>query len=43
MVIIKVELLPKKDEIQNEMPVLLEWVSPSNKILIDNLEVPYKK
>ena len=37
MVIIRVELLPKKEEIHNEMPLLLEGVSPSSRILIDIL------
>ena len=38
MVIIKADLLPEKEEILNEMPLLLERVTPSSKILIDNLE-----
>ena len=38
MVIIKVDLLPEKKEILNEMPVILEWVTPSSKVLIDNLK-----
>ena len=38
MVVIQVELLPEKEEIHNEMPLLLERVSPSSKVLIDNLE-----
>ena len=37
MVIIKVELLPEREEIQNEMPILLERVSPS-RILMEILE-----
>ena len=36
--IIRVELLSKREEIQNEMSLLLERVSPSNGILIDILE-----
>jgi len=38
MVIIRAELLPEREEIQNEMPILLEWVSPSSRILMDILE-----
>ena len=38
MVIIKAELQPEKEEILNEMPLLLERVTPSSKVLIDNLE-----
>ena len=38
MVIIRVELLSKREEIKNEMPLLLERVSPSSRILIDILE-----
>jgi len=38
MVIIRAKLLPKREEIQNEMPLLLEWVSPSSRILMDILE-----
>ena len=38
MVIIKVDLVSEKEEIHNEMPLLLEWVSPSSKVLINNLE-----
>jgi len=38
MVIIITELLPEKEEVHNEMPLLLERVTPSSKILIDNLE-----
>ena len=38
MVIIRAELLPEKEEIQNEMPLLLERVSPSSRILMDILE-----
>jgi len=38
MMIIKADLLPQKEEILNEMPTLLEWVTPSSKILIDNPE-----
>ena len=28
----------KKEEILNEMRIILEWVAPSSKVLIDNLE-----
>ena len=38
MVIIKVDLLPENEEILNEMPIILERVTPSSKVLIDNLE-----
>jgi len=38
MVIIRVELLLEREEIQNEMPLLLERVSPSSRILMDILE-----
>ena len=38
MVIIKANLLPEKEKILNEMPVILERVTPSSKVLIDNLE-----
>jgi len=38
MVIIKVDLLPEKEEILNEMPLPLDRVTPSSKVLIDNLE-----
>ena len=38
MVIIKADLLPEKEEIINEMSFLLEWVTPSSEVLIDNLE-----
>jgi len=38
MVIIRAELLPEKEEILNEMPFLLEQVTHSSKVLIDNLE-----
>ena len=37
-VIIRVELLPEREEIQNEMPLILEQVSPSTRILMDILE-----
>jgi len=37
MVIIKAEFLPKKEEIHNEMSLLLEWVSLSNKVIIDKI------
>jgi len=36
--IIKAELLPEKEEIQNEMTLQLEQVSPFNRILMDILE-----
>jgi len=38
MVIIRAEHLPEREEIQNEMPILLERVSPSSRILMDILE-----
>ena len=38
MVIIRAELLSEKEKIHEEMPILLERVSPSSKVLIDNLE-----
>ena len=38
MMIIKADLLPEKEEILNEIPLLLERVTPSSKVLIDNLE-----
>jgi len=38
MVIIRAELLPEKEEIQNEKPLLIERISPSGRILIDILE-----
>ena len=38
MMIIRAELLPEKEKIQNKMPLLLERVSPSSKILMDILE-----
>jgi len=38
MVIIRVELLPEREAIQNEMRLLLEQVSPSNRILMDILK-----
>jgi len=38
MVIIRVELLPEREKIQNEMPLLPEQVSPSSKIFVDILE-----
>ena len=38
MVIIQVEILPEKEEIDNEMSLLLERVSSSSRVLIDNLE-----
>ena len=37
-VIIRVELLPKREEIQNEMPLLPERASPSSRILMDILK-----
>jgi len=41
MVIIRAELLPEREEIQNEMPILLERVSPS-RILMEILEFHLK-
>jgi len=38
MAIIRVEILLKRDEIQNKMPLLLERVSPSSRILMNILE-----
>ena len=38
MVIIKADLLLEKEEILNKMPLLLERITPSNKVLIDNRE-----
>ena len=38
MVIIKADLLPEKEEIINEISILSERVTPSSKVLIDNLE-----
>jgi len=38
MMIIKVDLLPENEEIHNEKSFLLERVSPSGKVAIDNLE-----
>jgi len=32
-VIIRVELLPEREELQNEIPLLLDRVSPSSRIL----------
>ena len=32
------ELLPEKEEIQNEMQLLPEWASPSSRILMDILK-----
>jgi len=37
-VIIRAELLSERKEIQNKMPLLQEWVSPSSRILMDILE-----
>ena len=42
MVIIVAELLSEKEEFHNEMPLLPEWVSPSSKVLTDNLELHTK-
>ena len=42
MVIIRAELLLEKEKIHNEIPLLLERVSPSSKVLIDNLEFHIK-
>ena len=36
--IIKASLLQEKEKIHNEMPLLLERVSPSSRVLIDNLK-----
>ena len=36
--IIKADLLLEKDEFHNEMLFLLERISPSSRVLIDNLE-----
>jgi len=38
IVIIRAKLLPENKEIQNELPLLIEQVSPSSRILIDILE-----
>jgi len=38
MVIIRAELLREREEIQNEMSLLLERASPSSRILMDILE-----
>ena len=37
MVTIRAELLSEREKIQNEMPVL-EWISPSSRIVMDILE-----
>jgi len=37
-VIIQADILAEKEEILNEMSILLERVTPSSKVLIDNLE-----
>jgi len=42
MVIIQAVLLPEKEEINNEMPLLLEWDTPSSRGLIENLEFHIK-
>ena len=42
MVIIKDDLLPEKEEILNEMSFPLEWILPSSRVLIDNLEFHVK-
>jgi len=42
MVIIRAKLLLKREEIQNEMLILLERVSPSSRILMDILEFQSK-
>ena len=34
----KLNLLPEKEEIYNEMPFILKRTSPSSKVLIDNFE-----
>ena len=36
--IIKADFLPKNEKVLNEMSLLLERVSPSSKVVIDNLE-----
>jgi len=41
-VIIRAELLLEREEIQNEMPLLPERVSPSSRILMDILEFHLK-
>jgi len=38
MDITRVELLPKKEEVQNEIPLLLERICPSGEILVDILK-----
>jgi len=38
MVIIKADLQPEKEKILNKMPALLERITPSSKVLIDNLK-----
>jgi len=38
MMIIKAELLQQKKEIENEMPLLLKWISSSNRILVGILK-----
>ena len=38
MVIIKADILLENEKIHNEMPYLLERVSLSNRVLIDNLK-----
>ena len=42
MVIIKANLLPEKEEIYSEMSFLQERISPSSRVLIDNLEFHMK-
>jgi len=42
IVIIRAEILLEREEIQNEMPLLLEWVSPSSRIRMDILEFHLK-
>ena len=42
MVIIKADLLSEKEKILNEMSFVLERVTPSSKVLIDNLKFHIK-
>ena len=41
--IINADLLPENEEIHNEMTFLLEQISPSSKVLTDNLEFHAKR
>jgi len=43
IVIIRAELLPKNEKIQNKMSLSLTWVSPSSRILMDVLDFHTKK